>query len=132
MRMAWYHEIASSLGALFGRRRQETDLNEEFHFHIAMETRRLADMGFSEAEARRKALRDFGGVERQKDDVRDERGTGWFDDAWRDIFFAARSLRRRTGFPLIETLTLALGIGATTTPFGVVKQTLPTPLQSGP
>src|SRR5690349_3176642 len=83
MRMAWYHEIASSIGALFGRRRQETDMSEELQFHIAMETRRLVDMGLAEAEARRKALRDFGGVERHKDDVRDERGTGWFEEIGR-------------------------------------------------
>lgn len=129
--MAWYHELASSLKALFGRRRQEHEMDEELRFHIEMETKRNIDAGLPEAEARRRATRDFGGVERYKEDVRDERGTSWFYDGWRDIGFAARSLRRQAGFTAIATLTLALGIGVTTTLFGVVKQVLLTPLPYG-
>ena len=129
--MAWYHELASALGALFGRGRQDHEMDEELRFHIEMETRRNIEAGLPPDEARRQATRDFGGVERYKEDVRDERGTSWFYDGWRDIGFAARSLRRRAGFAAIATLTLALGIGATTTLFGVVKQVLLTPLPYG-
>ena len=129
--MSWYHELASSLGALFGRGRQEHEMDEELRFHIEMETKRNRDAGLSEDEARRRATRDFGGVERYKEDVRDERGTSWFYDGWRDVAFAARSLRRRAGFAAIATLTLALGLGATTTLFGVVKQVLLRPLPYG-
>src|SRR4051812_44272829 len=129
--MAWYHELASSVGALFGRRRQEHEMDEELRFHLEMEMKRHLEAGLPEAEARRRATRDFGGVERYKEDVRDERGTSWFYDGWRDVTFAARSLRRRAGFAGIATLTLALGIGATTTLFGVVKQVLLAPLPYG-
>jgi len=103
-------------------------MEEELRFHIEMETKRNVEAGLSEEEARRRAVRDFGGVARHKDDTRDERGTRWFYDGWRDVSFAARSLRRRAGFATIATITLALGIGATTTLFGVVKQVLLTPL----
>jgi len=129
--MAWYHEVATSVAALFGRRRMESEMDEEVRFHIEMETRRNVEAGLSEAEARRRAVRQFGGVARHKDSVRDERGVSWWVDGLSDVRFAARSLRRRAGFTAVATLTLALGIGASTTLFGVVKRVLLTPLPYG-
>ncbi|HEV7992781.1 MAG TPA: ABC transporter permease, partial [Gemmatimonadaceae bacterium] len=52
----------------------------------------------------------------------------WHHDSGSDLRFAARSLARRPWFAALAILTLALGIGATTTLFGVVKQVLLTPL----
>ena len=129
--MAWYHEVASAIGALIGRKRHDRELDEELRFHLDMETRRYVESGLSPDEARRRARRDFGGVERHKDDVRDERGTSWLYDGWNDLRFAGRSLRRRAGFTAVATLTLALGIGVTTALFGVVKRVLLTPLPYG-
>lgn len=126
--MAWYHEVGFSLRSLAGRKRQDVEMNEEVRYHLEMETRRNIQAGMSPAQARRQALVQFGGVETHKDGVRDERGTGWLDDGWNDIRFAARSLLRRPGFTAVATITLALGIGATTTLFGVVKRVLLTPL----
>lgn len=129
--MAWHHELLSSLRALVGRKGDDRGLSEEVRFHLDMETQRNVEAGLSAHDARRRAIRDFGGVERHKDGVRDERGTNWFYDGWNDVRFAARSLQRRAGFTAIATITLALGIGATTTLFGVVKQVLLTPLPYG-
>ena len=126
--MAWYHEITASLAALFGRRRQDREMDEEMRFHLEMETKRLIDAGMTVREASHRARRDFGGVERHKDDTRDERGAGRWFDAWSDVRFALRSLRHRPGLIAAATLTLALGIGATSTVFGVVKRVLLTPL----
>jgi len=126
--MAWYHEIASGLAALVGRRRQDAEMDEEMRFHLDMEARRHMNEGMSEREARRVARREFGGVERHKDDTRDERGASTFFDALGDVRFALRSLRHRPGLTAAATITLAIGIGATSTVFGVVKHALLTPL----
>jgi hypothetical protein len=126
--MGWFHEFASSIGALIARRRQEAELRDEMRFHIDMETDRNMKRGLSEADARRVAMREFGGVERHKDDVRDERGASALFDAWSDVRFATRSLLRRPGFTAAATITLALGIGATTALFGVMKRVLLAPL----
>lgn len=54
--------------------------------------------------------------------------TPFLADAARDLRLAWRALRRQTAFTALVVLTLAFGIGATTTLFAVVKGVLLTPL----
>ena len=127
--MAWYHAVRTAFDAIVRRRREERQMDDEMRFHLEMETRWLMnEKHMPEEDARLAARRAFGGVERYKDSVRDERGTSWVEDLAQDTRFALRTLKRRPGFTTVAALTLALGIGASTTLFGVVKAVLLSPL----
>jgi putative ABC transport system permease protein len=51
-----------------------------------------------------------------------------FNAVWRDAVYASRLLRRRPGFTAVAVLTLALGIGANTAIFSVVRSLFLQPL----
>jgi putative ABC transport system permease protein len=55
-------------------------------------------------------------------------GIGMLESVGRDVGFALRALRRRPGFTAVIVLTLALGIGANTAVFSVVRSVLLRPL----
>jgi predicted permease len=129
--MAWYHHLGSALASLLGRRRADRELAEEIRHHLELEAEWNRRQGLSEEDARRRAVRSFGGVERYADEVRDERGARAIDTLLQDLRFAWRSLGRQRGFTLTVVLTLGFGIGATTALFAVVKSALLAPLPYG-
>ncbi|MEO5800142.1 MAG: ABC transporter permease [Gemmatimonadales bacterium] len=121
-------DIATRLRAVFFRRAEEAELEEELRFHVEMETEFRAGKGVGEREAARQSRIAFGGVEQVKDSVRDARGTRPFEEALRDVGYTLRNLGRNPGFAAVVILTLAIGIGGTTAVFSAVDHVLLKPL----
>ncbi len=122
-------KIAGSIGTLFGSRRQERELDEEFSFHIEKEAEENVRRGMSPADARRAALVRFGGVEKTKEETREASRAVLLETVLQDVRYGLRSLRKNPGYAAAAILTLALGIGANTAIFSVVHGVL---LQSLP
>src|ERR1700674_994238 len=109
------------LAALFRHRHLEDDLDAELRSHIEMAIDLNLRKGMSAEDARREALRSFGGVEQTKENYRDQRGLPMIETTFQDLRFGFRMLRRSPGFSLLAILCLTLGIGANAAVFSWVE-----------
>ncbi|HEX7121800.1 MAG TPA: ADOP family duplicated permease [Gemmatimonadaceae bacterium] len=113
---------------LFWRRNVQRDVDAELQFHFHSRIAELVAQGVSPDEARRRTIEEFGDVGEVRRDLneidariaRRERRSDRLEAWWRDLTYAARSLRRTPGVTITIILTLALGLGVNAAMFSLL------------
>lgn len=119
-----------------GPRSVERDVDDELAFHLAMREEKLRRLGHAPELAEAQARERFGDPVKVRDELitidrryaREASIMEWLESVWSDFRYALRTLRRMPAFTAVATITLALGIGATSAMFTLVNSILLRPL----
>jgi putative ABC transport system permease protein len=119
--MSWWKSI-------FPKRASDSQMNSELRFHIDELTDEKIAAGMSPEEARRRAMLEFGGQEKFKEEVRDVYRIRFLDATVANLRSAIRFIRKSPTFSITVILTLALAIGANSAVFSAINAILLKPL----
>jgi putative ABC transport system permease protein len=111
------------LALLLRRDRFRTELDEEMAFHRTQSQKEFEAAGMTSKQARQAAWKQFGNEVKLREQSHGVVGFR-MESVWQDVRYAFRQLMRSPGFAFTAILTLALGIGATTSIYTLVYETL--------
>ena len=116
--------LFSRIRAMMRRRDAESRMDDEFRFHLDLQTEKHIARGLAPAEARRQAMVEFGGVERHREALRDTHRPRVLSELAQDARFTARALRHNRAFAVTAVLIVSLGVGVTTALFSLANALL--------
>src|SRR6201992_872407 len=126
--MRWLDQLRMAMLMLFRRKTETARLNDELGFHLDQQVKENIARGMAPDEARVAALRALVNHTHLGEEARSSWSWNWLEKFLRDMRYGARTLTRSPGFTLTAILVMALGIGATTSLFTIVRSVLLTPL----
>lgn len=114
--------------AIRRRSLREREVEDEIRLHLELRVESLVAAGHSEAQARLIARQRFGDMTSATAQLKEialhkesrMRWTDWWESIAHDLSYGIRQLRRERTFSLAVAVTLALGIGANATMFGII------------
>jgi putative ABC transport system permease protein len=106
------------------------DSKNEIQFYLDTETEDNIARGMSPEDARAAARRKLGNTTQIQEEIFTmNRGAAFLEALWQDMNYALRTMRKNPGFVTTAVLTLAIGIGANTAIFTVIRSILLKPLE---
>src|SRR3954471_3736438 len=126
--MRWVQRFRMAFLMLFSRKSEKDRLNREVQFHLDQQIAENIDVGMPPDEARAAALRLFGNPTLLQEEARSAWSWNWLEGLWRDVRYGLRTLLRSPSFSVTAVLVVALGIGASTSLFTIVRSVLLKPL----
>jgi len=126
--MRWLQMLRMRGRALMRSDAVDRELADEMREHFERLVDEHVERGMSPVAARAAARREFGPVTQLIEESREARGVAWVLNLWQDIKYGVRLTTRARAFSAAAILTIALGIGATTTMFSIVYGVVLRPL----
>src|ERR1700743_1012445 len=111
-----------------GTAKRDADLERELLSDLELEEEEQRERGLSAVEARSAARRAFGNTALIREQTRAAWSRIWLERLVRDMKYGTRALLRSPEFAIVSVLVMALGIGATTSLFTIVRAVLLRPL----
>ena len=105
----------------FERRELDRDIGDELAFHLEQKERANLESGMTPEQARNAARQKFGNLTLANERTADSDMVRWMESVTRDVKLALRLLLKSPAFTFTAVTTIALGIGANTAVFTLMK-----------